>query len=312
MFSIPVFIINRESETERLSNCKKHLEPYFNDIRVFKATEKDYARENAHFFFKYEVWKNVENFMTDENIIPNWSAGACAMSHFFLWDHVVNTNQPYVMIVEDDFEVVDANKFKFKLGEMIRLFRCNISNNFLKNGKKAQMICQMDGIEFISPYPNNHFAQRYLKVKNFTKPLSDYVSIIRGKTINTHCYIINREACQYLVNYILPIKYQIDVELSNIASFKFDDIDYVHLNCEGAGTQQSTKFPSQIQHKVYTIDELNGVLSEKIPEHCIFKVYGYLQKSFHYYKKMSYNPAPYYYNPSYYYYYNPGVHYANA
>jgi GR25 family glycosyltransferase involved in LPS biosynthesis len=276
MFSTPVFIINRESEVARYEACHAQLRPFFKNIYRFPAFTADFAETYASHYFTYDVFDNIEVCMKNENIIPTWAAGACALSHYHLWRFLVyHTDFSTALIVEDDLEIVSPTKFKYKFNEILHWLRLNQDGHLLKNNEKAQMLFQLDGLKLSNTYFLT--GKENAKLSNLKKTLNDYMTLVKGKTVYTHAYVMNREACTALLPILLPIKYQLDIELSFLAQKKMDQLNYLHIHCHDAGTRQNRQFPSQVQYCFYTFSELATLFRPKhIPEPCIRLIHEFL------------------------------------
>ena len=108
--NIPIYIINVKHEKKRLNNCLNQLKKLsFNNIHIVKAIEQEYAKKNMHNFFSSKVYKNIINPI-NLNIIPTWSAGACAISHLKTWLEIIETNYDVAIICEDDIIIKNADR----------------------------------------------------------------------------------------------------------------------------------------------------------------------------------------------------------
>jgi len=277
MFHIPVFIINKDSATDRFQACYQQIHPFFQNIHRFQAITPEFAKANALGFVTYEVFNNIENTMTNENIHPTWSSVACGLSHSSIWQHILhNTDIPYALVVEDDIEIVSSSKFSFKFHEMVSLMEMNRKKKMLKNDETASMIIQFDGLK-LSQTHSFMTSKETAKLNQLHKPLNDYVSLVKHKTIFTHAYLINREACSRLLDWIFPFKHQLDIELSLLSQKNMDIMDYFHFNCVDAGTRQNPSFPSQVQYRYYKKDEWRLVFqNSRLPENCLDLIYAFL------------------------------------
>ena len=82
---------------------------------------------------------------------------------------------------------------------------------------------------------------------------------VTQNTTRTHAYLLNKNACRCLVERMLPISYQIDIQL---CTFARQNRDYYLFNCPDAGTDQCSFFPSQTQYHHLTISELTVLFPE--------------------------------------------------
>ena len=226
---IPIFIINRVSETDRLLHCRNQLEKFFDpfQIHVSTAFEKSEAMALRHGFFSYVAYQNL-NSLSSHLVLPTWSAAACALSHYHLWMQIAERKEQMVMVVEDDFMVTNTEKFRFRFNEIAHLF--------LQRGEQEEAICcLMDG----------------KTIDNGPVPLKPITRIFYNTT-RTHAYLLNPAAARLLVRYFLPITYQVDIQMSVLAR---ENSQFYFYNCHDAGTAQSPSFSSQTQYHHLTLSE---------------------------------------------------------
>jgi len=247
MFPGNVYIINRKSETERLTHCQKQLAPFFRSDQtyVIEASEKEDALASRYDFFSYLAFQNMDR-LTNELVLPTWSAAACALSHFRIWNMLAQMGgDDLSLVVEDDILITHKEKFRFRFHEMLHFF-----NRY----PQYPMLCLLDGK--VHPYSYSPIFTRLFPI---VIPTGSNMVEVTQNTTRTHAYLLNKNACRCLVERMLPISYQIDIQL---CTFARQNRDYYLFNCPDAGTDQCSFFPSQTQYHHLTISELTALFPE--------------------------------------------------
>ena len=200
-------------------------------------------------YCSYEAYENIEN-LSNNNILPTYNAVACAISHYNCWKKLINSEKEYCFIAEDDIEIIDINQFMFSVNNILTIikncFRPIIItfNSVFKNGSNISNTYNNNSII------NNLYKENYyLKNNKYIQKLT-----INQSLYNTHFYVINKKAAQLIVNNMLPIKYQIDVQLGLFSSYYSLDI----YTIKKSGIIQDDSI-SQVQYYFYKKEELQEI-----------------------------------------------------
>lgn len=264
---IPIFMINRKQDVSRKEKTILELKKVgFKNIHVFEAVEQETAIREMHFFFSASVYKNIVRGPFNTNIIPTWSAAACAISHYRVWEQICNDElileKDHVIICEDDIYIQNGDLLLFYLLEFLR---CDpeeqqifFFQSFLKKLKSDFYPSYSHSFEF---FQDQHSFSLFRELKDFF--LFDYA------IIPSHFYGASKKTIQYMIQHALPIHYQMDIHISytlrkscNLAIFF----------CEDCGVfQEKNKISSTQYYNLRDEDELFDVMNHVVPlEICKF------------------------------------------
>ena len=130
-----------------------------------------------------------KTYRKDHAQLGSWGAVGCALSHMFLWQHIVDENLPMAIIFEDDIEMDPT--FKEKLPEIL--------NNIPEDAD----------VVFLDVFMN-------------FKPLqyNDMFDRVMGQFFGLHAYIMTNKGARKLLPQTLPIEIQIDSYIGFRADLK--------------------------------------------------------------------------------------------
>lgn len=188
-----VYVINMDKSTDRL----KHIEDQVDIIgkpfkRISAVVGKDMTREEV---------KNKSNMLC--SLFCTSSMIGIFMSHKKAWENIVNNNDNYGMIMEDDCSLIPS--FQEDLKKCIdELFIVDPEWDFLylgcfggcnKNPEEYDLITkiQIFSMKKINPKPPN--------VYSFTPE----------SPIGFHCYIISQKCAKQLLQIMNKVSYHVDV-----------------------------------------------------------------------------------------------------
>lgn len=122
----------------------------------------------------------------------------CALSHYNIWKDLVNSEDNYTIVIEDDCELIENCKYIF--------------NKFINDIETKDII--MFGYHHNNKELNIN-NKEHIKDKSKEFSLNDYRIVPIDKTIyygGTHCYSITKEGAKKMLNYIKisGIKHGID------------------------------------------------------------------------------------------------------
>ena len=172
----PVFLINRDIDTERYLNIKKQLDKLGLSFYKFKNNQEENDKLIQRHTFQ-------EGFIK----LPE-SAIYCFLNHIRIWKYVVDNNLDSVLILEDDaifdsdFETKFSKYWKYvpKDWDMVMLGCTTMCN------RKKNII--------------NYYAALFMNIKYINNPINQHVNKIQSFT-GMHGYIINNKLCKALVNH---------------------------------------------------------------------------------------------------------------
>ena len=248
-----IFLINLNERPERLANTISQLEQVNLDNIIIrqKAYDPDKAKSIKHQYINEDIEFNISDQLTNMKVLPTWGALGCAISHFQCWKNIVEMNLEYAIILEDDNQIIDESKFKY---------RYNAANDLMKRNNDIKLL-----ISLCSKTQENYRISYINNDENLYKPVGDF--------IGTSFYFINYNAAKYLLRTI-PIKYQIDIHISRIVSQSNND-KFRCLIYKNSGIVQSENFKSDVQYHFLTINELH-ILFKYTPTEMLEKIYFFL------------------------------------
>lgn len=278
-----VFVINLHNRKERFFNTLENLKKcnLSNYIIRKEACTIEKAKELFPKFINQKAYDNIQN-LKSTCIMPTWGSVACAISHFEIYQYIIEHKIKNAIIVEDDFEIEDLIKFNMFLNEGLNIMKNNNDNlkliflNF--NGVKKDT-------KFIYNYRywGNILYSNYNYYEN--KNNISEKEILDCPFINTQFYMINYNMAIQLTSRLLPFTYQIDLQIGNILSDIrihckniWDNLsNIVFYNFKNSGNKSSNKFESDVQFHFPTsndfkyIKKLNDDVIDNILSYCIQK-----------------------------------------
>jgi GR25 family glycosyltransferase involved in LPS biosynthesis len=268
--NIPIYIINVKKQKKRLEHTLKELKKLsFHNINIIEAVESDYAQTNMHQFFSYKVYNNINNPI-NTNIIPTWSAAACAISHLKTWLKIIQSNHRIAIICEDDIIIKNPDILKFFIIESkLKAIKTDDSLWFFNAQSKYN---------YHNYYYTSHYNSYYNSYYNLTESNGSFQNLYNTNTclIHSHFYLTTQSALIKMINNFYPIEYQIDIHMTQILKNKCKlNIMYSVNDC--CIYQDKDKFPSTIQLYTFKNDmELWNCLDNKLPEYNCKLIYEYM------------------------------------
>ena len=258
----------------------------FNNIKfeILEAYDDNYAKENMYYYFDKNAVSNIKktsDFST--SILPTWGSAGCAISHIKCWERLINLKYSFFLIFEDDIIIENVQEFSFNVIQSFRIFKKNMFNQYLPNQSEAQK--RIDSWEksqnslvilfnsnsfncYDSSEYNLNIPQNYYNNTNYYNTNTNFLNYsttsywnnnisrsennidnlykINDSFTSTHCYMINKIAANTLLNLLLPIKYQIDIQLGLFAKNNPNSISI--YNFKKSGIIQNSVFESDVQY----------------------------------------------------------------
>ena len=251
----PLFLINRRQRPERLLHTINELNKVgLTDYIIRKeACDVERAKELRYEYINEEVVDNIERELKSCNIIPKWEGVACAISHMEIWKRIVEENMKYAIILEDDNEIYDIDKFNW------------VYHNALKKIKKGE-----HSSLFISLCSNTRPEFKYFIDENIYKPTGFFSGL--------SFYFINLVAARDLIKKLGTIQLQIDLEISNTFLHN-NHLSKLKLQIyDKTGIRQSKKFYSDVQFHYLSIEDIYNLFNIKynIPYEMVEKIHFFL------------------------------------
>jgi len=218
--------INLERRPDRKKNIEIQLQNINNKIPVERIDAIDSKKLDIKNLSNKLVSRIGINMALDkkEGLYTILTKGAigCALSHKIAWEKVINGNDEYVLILEDDIEFIED--YNNKLSEIIKN-----ANNY--------------DILFLGTH--NYIINK--KLTYFDVP---------EKLYGLFGYIINKKAAQILLE-IFPITEQIDTEMAkvfdrlNVLTVKYQNPFIDNRIILSDLSQEAYKYGTDIQHREY-------------------------------------------------------------
>jgi GR25 family glycosyltransferase involved in LPS biosynthesis len=251
----PIFLINRRQRPERLVNTINELNKVgLADYIIRKeACDIERAKELKYEYISEEVVDNIERELKSCNVIPKWEGVACAISHIEIWKRIVDENIKYAIILEDDNEIYDIDKFNWAY------------NDALKKIKKSEYASI-----FISLC-----SETKQGFKNF---INDKIYIPNGFFSGLSFYFISIVAAKDLIKNIGTVNLQIDLEIGKFFLYN-NHLSKLKLQIyDKTGIIQSKKFYSDVQFYYLSIEDIYNLFNIKynIPYEMVEKIHFFL------------------------------------
>jgi len=280
-----VLVINLPNRLNKMNHVIQQLikvNLHQNIIRI-NAYNEIYAEQNK---FKYITLRARDNIKSSNNsiVLPNYQSLACCLSHRKTWKYIIDHDLPFAIIVEDDIEIINIEKFLFQYNHSLRIlenyndkdlkmmitlnskpmknldpkfFKYDLENIFFDEIKKNGNICYTNyGKQFSHSFFNYHYSNlnyNELASSICKKKQNNKFGIITKPFIGTHFYIINQKMAKYLYHNFSLFTYQLDIELGYHFQKVFNQSHVIlGYNIETDSIIQSKNFESDIQFKIFT------------------------------------------------------------
>lgn len=240
------YVINLDTSKDRLDAIKQQLSKQnIQFTRIPAINGKKLTQE--------EIRLNCTPFaqmFCPRNII------GCAMSHKKVWQKIIDNNDRYAIVFEDDCKI--AKNFKKKLNRCL--------NELFENDKDWDFLY----LGYFGPAKKNDSFMNYvhdiilnkIQDKNgFNKKLKNI--FVPQSPVGFHSYIISNKCAKRLLKYMNKINYHVDAEFLHYAN-KFN----VYATVEKLGNQYSTvdnstlneyKFPKLINWVNDKFRDVDGI-----------------------------------------------------
>jgi len=242
-----VYVINMDESPERLKKITTHL----SNLNV------PFTRIPAINGKKLSI-NEVENKATTLcRYFCTSSMIGCFLSHKKAWETMLNNNDQYAIIMEDDCELIDSFKVDLK----------NVMNELLPSNPDWIYLGCIAGCE---ANKNNYSFIAYLQtftipnIKKSNDPNSLNFSYIPQAPAGTHCYIISNNCAKQLLHYMNKVDYHVDVSFLNHTD-KFNVYaSKKKLGIQRSSADQSTqatfKFPVTLNYIFDHFRDNNNIL----------------------------------------------------
>ena len=195
-----VYVINMDNSSDRLEIMKSQIDIIgkpFN--RISAVVGKNLKKEDI---------KNETTSLC--NLICTNTMIGIFMSHKKTWETIINNNDKYAMIMEDDCSLIPT--FKEDLKECLdELFIVDPEWDFLYVGCFGG--CDPD----TSRYTLIEKLQNIVLNKNIKKKQNNLYSFTPETPIGFHCYIISQKCAKKMLKVLNKVSYHVDVAFLNNA-----------------------------------------------------------------------------------------------
>lgn len=168
------FIINLKADVNKRINVTNLCEKHGIECEVIEAVA---GKELPHEILHTSSFDYPNNFLTKGVI-------GCTMSHLYIYSRIISENLPYALILEDD--IIIENSANATIESVKNTISSTKPEIFLLNTPEA-----------ITPIINK-------------KNGGDIVFYRMARASQSPAYIINQQAAQEILNYNLPIKFEVD------------------------------------------------------------------------------------------------------
>jgi glycosyl transferase, family 25 len=207
-----IWIINLDKSKDRMNKIKENFDKYGIKYNRFSAV---YGRDVSSEYIE----KNVN--LICKKLLCNYGTIGCAASHKYLWKQLVDSNEEFYLIFEDDIEINDKSFdiikkiIPFLNDEQLDIDYLNLNCvNFGCTIQKTKF--KIDNYEFGKPY----------------------------LPLQTGSYIITKKGAQKLLNNISTTTYHVDFELLFVkffTNFNYYTSNLPIVNLTGDETTIGTK-----------------------------------------------------------------------
>lgn len=242
-----IFVINLHNRPERFFNTIQNLKKCnLSDYIIRKcACTIDRAKNEFSKYINQKSYKNILNIKSIY-LMPTWGAVACAISHYEIYEYIVKNKIQNAIIIEDNFEIDNLIKFNIFLNEGINILNLYSELNTLKLvflNYNAEKIKDKSSGFYLNNYFNKYEAESYKDILNYP---------FKGLQF----YMINYQMACQLTSRLLPLSYQIDIEIGNVlkdirynCKVVWDNLSNIYFyNFIKSGNIHSNKFLSDVQY----------------------------------------------------------------
>ena len=272
-----IYIINKKENYINKDLCETQL--LRNGLTNYMFVDAIYPSEYYNLRHMYdEIIKN----MTPNMIKNNFSIGAlgCMLSHIKVLKHALQNNYKTILILEDDFIIV--NNFIKKIETYFSSIKnTNIKWDFIYLGKKQGKLNKYDIVKDI--HNDNTFMN--------TKKINDFFYTPNYQTWGTHAILIKNKLFKEIINFENNIIAPVDIMLMGL----YNKYNFLAVNNDLFISDESQ---SDIQVKnncwnwnMYNYNKLNKIKIENI----IILDYKFSDHTHKYIHKMYYIFFNYYY-----------------
>lgn len=236
-----IFVINKLKNKDRLNNVLNEIDKagLGRFVIIFKTLSIDETKKKCHKYITLEALNNITKCLKSTTIFPTFSSVSCAISHFKIWKYIVNYKLLNNIIIEDDTEIYDFQKFQYSL---------NLMKQYIKKKNKFSSFISMQG-------EDNTKNSGYYKIAN----------LIKFRNLNF--YYISYKVAYLFKRMLLPMKYQIDISIQNYCKYfnqaaqTYSELDFISLF--NTGIHQSKKYISDCQYRFLSKMDLFKIFFHK-------------------------------------------------
>jgi len=203
-----IFVINLKSRTDRLKNIKvliNQLELDKNKIEIFEAVVgKDIPNEEINKILSISSLDTLYNQPSNHKDIRTKGGIGCYLSHYKIWEKMINQNLDNIIIIEDDIITdADAAEFNAYINSIPNDYDIGILSWFklwfdLLNNPNKNII--------INKYWNQY----------------DSINVFSGAG-----YLVSKKGAQKLIKNAFPICYQVDAYMNILNNVDKDFVRYI-------------------------------------------------------------------------------------
>lgn len=188
-----IYVINMDKSTDRLEHMTSQIPIIGKPFKRIQAVEGSKLSSK-------EI-KSVSDLTC--SLFCTYSMIGIFLSHKKAWETMIENNDSYAMIMEDDCSVVDS--FQNDLKKCIdELSTVDPSWDFLYLGCFGA--CDTDK----SNYSVASYAQKIF-LPNINKKPSNTYSFVPEAPVGFHCYVISQKCAKILLNKMNKVNYHVDV-----------------------------------------------------------------------------------------------------
>jgi glycosyl transferase family 25 len=183
-----IWIINLDKSIDRMEKIKNNFDKFGIKYNRFSAI---YGKNVSEEYMKFNV-----NFVC-KRLLCNYGIIGCAASHKKLWQQLINSNENFYIIFEDDIEI---NEKSFDIIKKIIPFLEKKEHDIdYINLSCVNFGCTIEETEFT--IDNYNFGKPYMPLQ-------------------TGSYIITKKGAKKLLNNIINTTYHVDFEILFVKFFK--------------------------------------------------------------------------------------------
>jgi len=272
-----IYVINKKDNFVSRELCETQL--LKNGLYEYIFIDAIYPSEHYNLIVAYnEICKNM-----DDNFIKNnFSIGAfgCLLSHIKVVKHALENNFENILILENDFIIVNDFITKFQEYKLF-IKNNNINWDFIYLGKKQGYFNKYDIIQTI--HNDSNFID--------TKDVNEYLYVPNYQTWGTHAILIKSTLFQDIINFESNIIAPIDIMLMSLYNkykfFAFKNDLFI---------TDETQSDIKVKHNNWNWDINNYIKINKTKiENIVVLGYTVCRHTHHYIHKMYYTFFTYYY-----------------